>query len=156
MTFSTSYYNTTQSIVALKSDPIVTKHTPTELKTYLYGDQIGTTGLAYIYDYIHPARSARVYNTLDEAVAALQTKQVDAIIVDTPDGQYMATSEVQKGVQVGQFPSTGEHYGLLFRKGNPLVACVDSALTAMARNGVLAALSKRYLGIYNSIPVLKP
>lgn len=156
VTFSSSYYNTTQSIVALKSDPIVTKHTPAELKTYLYGDQIGTTGLAYIYDYIHPARSTRVYNTLDEAVAALQTKQVDAIVVDTPDGQYMATSEVQKGVQVGQFPSTGEHYGLLFRKGNPLVACVDSALTAMGRDGVLAALSKKYLGIYNSVPVLKP
>ena len=68
-------------------------------------------------------------------MAALQTKQVDAIVVDTPDGQYMATSEVQKGVQVGQFPSTGEHYGLLFRKGNPLVACVDSALTVMGRNG---------------------
>lgn len=156
VTFSTSYYDTTQSIVALKSDPIVTRHTPAELKTYLYGDQIGSTGLAYIYNYIHPTRSTRSYNTLDEAVAALQTKQVDAIVVDTPDGQYMATSEVQKGVQVGQFPSTGEHYGLLFRKGNPLVSCVDLALTVMGRNGDLASLSKKYLGIYNSIPVLKP
>jgi polar amino acid transport system substrate-binding protein len=156
VTFSTSYYNTTQSIVALKSGAIVTKHTPAELKTYLYGDQIGTTGLAYIYDYIHPTRSTRVYNTLDEAVAALQTRQVDAIVVDTPDGQYMATSEVQKGVQVGQFPSTGEHYGLLFRKGNPLVACVDTALRAMGQDGALAGLSKEYLGIYNSIPMLKP
>ncbi len=156
VTFSISYYDTTQSIVALKSDPIVAKHTPAELKTYLYGDQLGTTGLAYIYNYIHPTRSTRIYNTLDEAVAALQTKQVDAIVVDTPDGQYMASSEVKKGVQVGQFPSTGEHYGLLFRKGNPLVSCVDSALTAMARDGDLAALSKKYLGIYNSVPVLKP
>jgi polar amino acid transport system substrate-binding protein len=156
VTFSTSYYNTTQSIVALKSDPIVTKHTPAELKTYMYADQIGTTGLAYIYDYIHPTRSIRTYNTLDEAVAALQTKQVDAIVVDTPDGQYMATSEVKNGVQVGQFRSTGEHYGLSFRKGNPLVSCVNSALTAMGRDGALASLSKKYLGIYNSIPILKP
>ncbi|HUB70959.1 MAG TPA: ABC transporter substrate-binding protein [Acidimicrobiales bacterium] len=156
VSFSISYYDTTQSIVALKSDPIVAKHSPAQLKTYLFGDQIGTTGLAYIFDYIHPARSPRVYNTLDEAVAALQTKQVDAIVVDTPDGQYMASSEVKHGVQVGQFPSTGEHYGLLFRKGNPLVPCVDSALTVMGRDGQLAALSKRYLAIYNSIPALKP
>jgi polar amino acid transport system substrate-binding protein len=156
VTFSESYYNTTQSIVALKSDPIVARHSPGELKTYLYGDQIGTTGLAYINDYIDPTRSARVYNSLDEAVAALQTKQVDAIVVDTPDGQYMATSEVKGGLQVGQFPSTGEHYGLLFRKGNPLVSCVDWALTAMGRDGSLAGLSKEYLGIYNSIPFLKP
>lgn len=156
VTFSISYYDTTQSIVALKSDPIVKSHSPAQLKTYLYGDQIGTTGLAYIYDHIHPTRSPRVYNTLDEAVAALQTKQVDAIVVDTPDGQYMASSEVKDGVQVGQFPSTGEHYGLLLSKGNPLVACVDSALTMMRKDGALAQLSKRYLDIYNAVPFIKP
>ena len=156
VTFSISYYDTTQSIVALKTNPIVTRHSPSELKSYLYGDQIGTTGLAYIFDQIHPTRSPRVYNTLDEAVAALQTKQVDAIVVDTPDGQYMASSEVKNGVQVGQFPSTGEHYGLLLHKGNPLVSCVDSALTTMAKDGGLAALSKQYLGLYNSVPVIKP
>jgi len=156
VTFSIGYYDTTQSLVALKSNPIVEHHSPAELKTYFYGDQIGTTGLAYIYDKIHPTRAPRVYNTLDEAVAALQTKQVDAIIVDTPDGQYMASSEVKNGVQVGQFPSTGEHYGLLFRKGSPLVPCVDSALTVMTKDGAMANLSKQYLGIYNSVPILEP
>jgi polar amino acid transport system substrate-binding protein len=158
VTFSIGYYTTTQSIVALKSDPIVTHHSPAELKTYLYGDQIGTTGLAYIDDKIQPTRSPRVYNTLDEAVAALQTKQVDAIVVDTPDGQYMATTEVKHGVQVGQFPSfgTGTRYGLLFRKGNPLARCVDSALTVMKRNGELGKLQKRYLAVYNTIPVFQP
>jgi polar amino acid transport system substrate-binding protein len=156
VTFSISYYDTTQSIVALKSNPIVQHHSPAELKKYLYGDQIGTTGLAYIYDEIHPTQAPRIYNTLDEAVAALQTKQVDAIVVDTPDGQYMASSEVKNGLQVGQFPSTGEHYGLLFRKGNPLVSCVDSALTEMTRDGALARLSKQYLGLYNTVPTLEP
>jgi polar amino acid transport system substrate-binding protein len=156
VTFSISYYATTQSIVALKSDAIVKHHSPADLRTYLYGDQIGTTGLAYIYAQIHPTRAPRVYNTLDEAVAALQTKQVDAIVVDTPDGQYMASSQVKNGVQVGQFPSTGEHYGLLFREGNPLASCVDSALRVMTRDGTLAELSKRYLGIYNSVPIIKP
>jgi polar amino acid transport system substrate-binding protein len=156
VSFSISYYDTTQSIVSLASGAIVKHHSPAELKTYLYGDQIGTTGLAYIYAQIHPTREPRIYNTLDEAVAALQTKQVDAIIVDTPDGQYMASSEVKNGAQVGQFPSTGEHYGLLFSKGDPLVACVDSALTAMTNDGALSKLSKQYLGIYNSIPTIKP
>lgn len=156
VTFSISYYDTTQSIVSLRSDAIVHKHTPAELRSYLYGDQIGTTGLAYINDHIHPTRAARVYNTLPEAVQALQTHQVDAVVVDTPDGQYMASSEVKGGVQVGQFPSTGEHYGLLFAKGDPLVSCVDSALEAMTRGGTLASLSKRYLGTYNSTPMLKP
>jgi polar amino acid transport system substrate-binding protein len=156
VTFSRSYYDTTQSIVALKGSPITKAHSPADLKTYLYGDQIGTTGLTYIDDHIEPTKTPRVYNTLDEAVTALETHQVDAIVVDTPDGQYMATSQVKGGVQVGQFPSTGEHYGLLFAKGNPLVGCVDVALDKMAADGTLAALQTKYLGIYNSIPVLQP
>jgi polar amino acid transport system substrate-binding protein len=162
VTFSESYYNVTQSIVALKGSAIATKHTAAELKTYLYGDQIGTTGLAYIYNHIHPTQQTRVYSTLDEAVLALQTKQINAIVVDTPDGQYMATSEVENakkqpdGVQVGQFPSTGEHYGLLFTKGNPLVGCVNVAITALRTNGTLAALTTKWLDIYTSVPVIKP
>ena len=162
VTFSESYYDVTQSIVALKGSPITTKHTPAELKTYLYGDQIGTTGLAYIYDHIHPTQQPRVYSTLDEAVLALQTGQINAIVVDTPDGQYMATSEIQNskkqddGVQVGQFPSTGEHYGLLFKKGNPLVTCVNVAINALKANRTLAALTTKWLSIYTSVPYIKP
>lgn len=158
VTFSIPYYKTTQSIVALQTNPIVKHHSKAALKTYLYGDQIGTTGLAYINDDIHPTRSPRVFNTLDEAIAALQTKQVDALVVDTPDGQYMASTEVKHGVQVGQFPPapTGTAYGLLFTKGNPLVSCVNSALSVMTKKGTLAKLQKRYLAEYNNIPKLKP
>jgi polar amino acid transport system substrate-binding protein len=161
VTFSESYYAVTQSIVTLKNSVVAKKHTPAELKTYLYGDQIGTTGLAYIYDHIHPTQQTRVYSTLDQAILALQTGQINAIVVDTPDGQYMASSEVEKnkkpdGDQIGQFPSTGEHYGLLFTKGNPLVGCINVAITALRDNGTLAALTKKWLDIYTSVPVIKP
>jgi polar amino acid transport system substrate-binding protein len=162
VSFSVSYYDVNQSIVALKTDPIVKKHTPKELKSYLYGDQIGTTGLAYINDYIKPTKAPRVYSTLDQAVLALQTGQVDAIVIDTPDGQYMAASQIVNknkqhiATQVGQFPSVGEHYGLLFSKGDPLVGCVDTALDAMKANGTLAALQKKWLGIYAGVPLIQP
>ncbi|MGA7835206.1 MAG: ABC transporter substrate-binding protein [Acidimicrobiales bacterium] len=162
ITFSESYYDVQQSIVALKTDAIVKKHTPKELKSYLYGDQIGTTGLAYINEFIKPTRPPRVYSTLDQAVLALQTGQVDALVIDTPDGQYMASSQIVNknkkliATQVGQFPSTGEHYGLLFSKGDPLVGCVNAALDAMKANGTLTALQQKWLGIYTSVPDIKP
>jgi polar amino acid transport system substrate-binding protein len=161
VTFSVSYYDVNQSIVALKTDAIVKKHSPAQLKTYLYGDQIGTTGLAYINNNIKPTKAARVYSTLDQAVLALQTGQIDAIVIDTPTGQYMASSQITKGkklvaTQVGQFPSTGEHYGLLFTKGDPLVGCVNVALGAMKANGILAALQQKWLSIYTSVPTIKP
>jgi len=161
ITFSTSYYDVQQSIVALKTNAIVKKHTPQELKSYQYGDQIGTTGLAYINNNIKPTKPARVYSTLDQAVLALKLGQIDAIVIDTPTGQYMASSQivVKKkllATQVGQFPSVGEHYGLLFSKGNPLASCVNVALAAMKANGSLAALQQKWLGIYTSVPVIKP
>ena len=105
----------------------------------------GTTGLAYINNFIKPDKPARVYNTLDAAVAALQSGQIDAIVVDTPTGQYMAGYQIVDkknkplAVQVGQFPAVGEHYGLLFQKGNALVGCVDQALDTLKANGVPAA-----------------
>ncbi len=46
VTFSNSYYDVQQSIIALKGSKIAKDHTPAELKTYQYGDQVGTTGLA--------------------------------------------------------------------------------------------------------------
>jgi polar amino acid transport system substrate-binding protein len=162
VTFSESYYDVTQSIVALKGSVVAKKHTPSDLKTYLYGDQIGTTGLAYIYNKIHPTQQTRVYSTLDTAVAALESGQINAIVVDTPDGQYMASSEVENskkkpdGVQVGQFPSTGEHYGLLFKRGNPLVGCINVALNTLKSNGTLASLTTKWLNIYTSVPTIEP
>ncbi|MFZ1062331.1 MAG: ABC transporter substrate-binding protein, partial [Acidimicrobiales bacterium] len=162
VTFSASYYDVNQSIVALKTDKIVKDHTPAELKNYLFGDQIGTTSLAYINDYIKPTRSPRVYTTLDQAVEALQLGQIDAIVIDTPTGQYMASSQIVNSknklvaTQVGQFPSVGEHYGLLFAKGNPLVGCINAGLAALKSDGTLAALQKKWLGIYTSVPLIEP
>ena len=156
VTFSISYYNVTQSIVTIKGDPVVHQHTPSELRTYQYGDQKGTTGLAYIYKYIKPTKQPLVFPTLEIAVQRLQVKGYDALVVDTPDGQYMATQQLKDGVQVGQFPSTGEHYSLLFQKGNKLVGCVDAAIHHLTVDGQLAGLQKKWLGIYTRIPTIKP
>jgi polar amino acid transport system substrate-binding protein len=59
-------------------------------------------------------------------------------------------------VQVGQFPSVGEHYGLLFQKGNKLVGCVNAAIAAIKSDGTLAALQTKWLSIYTSVPLIKP
>jgi polar amino acid transport system substrate-binding protein len=165
VTFSNSYYDVEQSIVALKGSKIVTHNSAADLKTYQYGDDVGSTGLLYIDQHIKPTKAARVYNSLANAASALETGQIDAIVLDTPDGQYMASSgsgEVVNAknkniaVQVGQFPSVGEHYGLLFQKGNKLAGCVNAAIAALRSNGSLAAMKSQWLSIYNSVPVIKP
>jgi polar amino acid transport system substrate-binding protein len=154
--FSSSYYDVQQALVALAGTPIVTQHAPFQLKRYVYGDQVGTTSLAFINTVIAPKKQPKVYNTLNDVKQALQTHQIAALVTDTPTAQFISSSEIKNSVMVGQFASTGEHYGLLFSKGNPLVSCVNKALATLSSNGTLKALQKKYLKQYLSIPALKP
>jgi polar amino acid transport system substrate-binding protein len=156
VTFSTSYYNVQQALVALKGTPIVTKHSPADLKGYVFGDQVGTTSLAFINSQIQPTQTPKVYETLNDVKQGLQTHQIAALVADTPTAQYISSSEIKNSVMVAQFPSTGEHFGLLFAKGNPLVRCVDKALATLNTNGTLAQLEKKYLQVYLSVPTIKP
>lgn len=156
VTFSSSYYNVQQALVALKGTPIVTKHAPADLKKYVFGDQVGTTSLAFINSQIQPTQMPKVYESLNDVKQGLQTHQIAALVADTPTAQFISSSEIKHSVMVGQFPSTGEHFGLLFHKGNPLVGCVDKALATLNRNGTLAGLEKKYLQVYLSVPTIKP
>ncbi|MDQ6876448.1 MAG: ABC transporter substrate-binding protein [Candidatus Dormibacteraeota bacterium] len=156
VSFSKSYFDVNQAVVALKSNPIVNAHSPSDLPNYKFGDQVGTTSLAYIQRQIKPTKTPAVYNTLDDAVAALKTKQIDAIVIDTPTAQFMATQQVPNSTVVGQFPTTGEHYGLLFAKGNSLVTCVNQAIDKLNSAGTIRNLQTQYLSDYISIPVIQP
>jgi polar amino acid transport system substrate-binding protein len=156
VTFSNSYYDVQQALVALKNGPIATKHSPADLKTYVYGDQVGTTSLAFITSEIQPTTQPKVFQTLNDVKEALQTHQIAALVTDTPTAQYISSSEIPGTVMVGQFPSTGEHYGLLFAKGDPLVTCVNKAIAALKSNGTLSRLQKQYLQIYLTVPTIQP
>jgi polar amino acid transport system substrate-binding protein len=156
VSFSSSYYDVQQALVALKGSPIATHHAPAQLKSYVYGDQIGTTSLAFITGSIQPTSQPKVFSTLNDVKQALQTNQIAAFVTDTPTAQYISSSEIPNSVMVAQFPSTGEHYGLLFSKGNPLVGCVNKAIATLKSDGTLAALQKHYLQLYLSVPTIKP
>jgi polar amino acid transport system substrate-binding protein len=156
VSFSNSYYDVQQALVVLKGSPIETKHSPAQLKSYVYGDQIGTTSLSFITGSIQPTAQPKVFSTLNDVKQALQTHQISAFVTDTPTAQYISSSEIPGSEMVAQFPSTGEHYGLLFSKGNPLVGCVNKAIAKLRANGTLAALQKKYLQIYLTVPTIKP
>jgi polar amino acid transport system substrate-binding protein len=156
VTFSNSYYDVQQAIVALKGSAIATKHSPTDLKNYVYGDQVGTTGLTFITDKIQPAKQPKVFDTLSEVSAALEAHRIDALITDTPTAQYMASAQLKHAVLVAQFPSVGEHYGLLFHLGNPLVNCVNQAIAKLKSNGTLRQLQRKYLKLYLAFPTIQP
>jgi polar amino acid transport system substrate-binding protein len=155
VTFSTSYYDDHQALVVIKGTPIVTKHSPSELKKYIYGDQVGTTSLQYINTYIRPDHTPSVFNTLNDVKSAMAAGQIAALVTDTPTAQYIAT-EIPHATLLAQFPSTGEHFGMLFAKGDKLAVCVDKALAKLRSDGFIAKETKRYLRLYTSVPTIKP
>ncbi len=156
VTFSNSYYADRQALVVLKNGPVVKNHSPAALKTYQYGDQVGTTSLTYIIDEIHPTLRPKPFNNLNDVKEALLAHLIEAFVTDTPTAQYIAADEIPGSTVVGQFPSTGEHFGLLFQKGDKLVGCVNWALSSLWHAGTIQALQRRYLQVYLTIPTIKP
>ncbi len=147
--FSESYYDVNQALVAVKGTPITNATSIADLKPYTLAAQIGTTNYDFIQNVIQPDTEAGVYNSTSDAVAALNAGQVDGIVVDLPTALYLAdpfVQEVKNGVVVGQFENlSGEHFGMTFEKGNPLVACVNQAIEEMRADGTLADITQTWL-----------
>jgi polar amino acid transport system substrate-binding protein len=100
---------------------------------------------------IQPTQQSAVFDSTSDALTALKNGQIDGTVLDLPTASYSAG----KGQSVvGQFESTGEHFGLLFEKGNPLVTCVNAALDDMRAEGVLDALQTKYLAAYLDVPTI--
>jgi polar amino acid transport system substrate-binding protein len=154
-TFSSSYYDVNQAVVALKGKPIAKVKTVAGLKPYKFGVPLGTTSYSYVVGNIKPSQKPAVYDTLNDAVTALKNGQIDGLVVDFPSTGYITGVQVPNSVVVGRLPTKGkqEHFGLVFAKGNPLVACVNKALAAMKRDGTLKRLERQWLA--GSAPLLK-
>ncbi len=156
--FSDGYYNAAQAIVAVKGSPVSSATSLADLKKYKIGAQTGTTSLTAIRDQIQPDSDAVVFQNTNDAKQALLNGQVEAIVADLPTAFYLTAAEIPHGTIVGQFESTGgqpEQFGMLFQKGNPLVSCVNQALTNLRGDGSLAAIQKKWLSDTVDVPVLK-
>lgn len=157
---SDGYYFLSQSVVALKNNPIAGAKTIADLKAYRFGAQQGTTSLDTINTVIAPTAKTKIYNTNDAAIAALKAKQIDGLVVDLPTAFYITAAQLDNSVIVGQFPSagggSGEHFSVVLAKGSPLTACVNGALAAMKADGTLDQITKEWLSDKADAPVFQP
>jgi polar amino acid transport system substrate-binding protein len=156
VSFSDSYYDVNQSIVVVKGTKIASAASIADLKPYKLAAQIGTTSYDFIKDTIQPSKQPAVFDTNDAAVQALKNKQVDGLVVDLPTAFYVTAVQVPNSKILGQFESTtGEHFGMVFAKGNPLVKCVNQALAGLKADGTLKRIQERWLSRVVAAPVLK-
>src|SRR5690349_4500485 len=157
--FSDSYYDVNQSVVVNKGTPIASVTTVAGLKPYDLGAQLGTTSYQFIQDTIKPSKKPSVFPSNTGAVQALKNKQIDGLVVDLPTAFYVTAVQVPNGKVLGQFETargtTTDHFGVVLAKGNPLTACVNTAITSLRSNGTLKRLQQQWLAKATGAPILK-
>ncbi|MFL5919947.1 MAG: ABC transporter substrate-binding protein [Gaiellaceae bacterium] len=155
--FSDSYYDVNQSIVVNKGTPIASAKSIADLEPYELGAQLGTTSYAFIKSEIEPSKQPSVFPQNAGAVQALKNKQIDGLVVDLPTAFYVTAVQVPNSTVLGQFPTKpgGEHFGMVFQKGNSLRACVNKALATLRSDGTLKRLQQKWLAKATGAPILK-
>ena len=158
VSFSAPYYSTNQAVVALEGSPAIGATSVADLKDVKFGAQTGTTSIDFITNVIKPSAEPFAYDDNAGAKAALEAKQIDAIVVDLPTAFYIAAVELTGASVVGQFPvsasTTPDNFGFVFDLDNPLVSCVDIALATLKDNGTLAEIEKTWLSDKTNAPVI--
>lgn len=154
--FSSPYYETTQVVIATESSAAAGATSIAELQGFLIGAQVGTTSLDAIEQLIAPTAGAQVFNTNDDAKLALESGQVDAIVVDLPTAFYLTGVELTGGLIIGQLPGrTGDEFGLVLAKDSPLTADVTAAVDTLRDSGRLQEIADEWLADAADAPVLQ-
>lgn len=155
--FSSPYYNTAQTVITIAGSAAEGVTDLAGLKGLIIGAQTGTTSLKAIEEIIQPSGGAQVFNSNDDAKAALANGQVDAIVVDLPTAFYLTAVELEGGIILGQLEGAeaGDSFGLVLDKDSALTAAVTAAVDALRSNGRLAEIEKQWLADYVNAPVLK-
>ena len=155
--FSSPYYYTAQTVITVAGSAAEGVTDLADLNDLLIGAQTGTTSLKAIEEIIQPNGGAQVFNSNDDAKAALANGQVDAIVVDLPTAFYLTAVELDGGIILGQLDGAeaGDSFGLVLDKDSPLTEAVTAAVDALRESGKLAEIEQEWLADYVGAPVLK-
>ena len=145
--FSDSYATGIQSVIVPENSPITSvDDILAEGATYKVGVQLSTTGDIYISDDLGDAAAERVtqFQTGNDAVTALVSGKVDAVIIDNePAKSYVAANE---GLKVLDTEYVVEDYAICFAKNNTeLKDKVNSALKELIADGTVKGIVDKYI-----------
>ncbi|GAA5038765.1 transporter substrate-binding domain-containing protein [Microbacterium fluvii] len=147
--FSSPYFEASQAVVAIKGGAADDVTDIAGLKGLVLGAMAGSTSATTIEQAIAPDTDAQLYNSNEDAVAALTANQIDAIVLDTPTAYVAANFYIDDSFMVGELPAAGvpDQWGLLLAKDSPLTASVTAAVDTLRENGTLAELEEKWLSV---------
>lgn len=151
--FSTSYATGIQSIIVPEGSEIKSFddffNADGTVKDIKVGVQQDTTGDIYLSDTVDNGGvgSDHVvqYKTGNDAVQALITGKVDAVVIDNePAKSYVASNE---GLEILDTAYTEENYAICVAKENTdLLESINDALAQLTADGTIDAIIEKYIG----------
>lgn len=106
----------------------------------------GTTGAQYV---AAAGGRSRSYDGLDTAIAAMLSREVDAVVYDAPVLRYKAHRDFDGAIEVLPGILQREDYAFGFPEGSIIRDQVDLAVLERISNGRISEIVRRYLGEEN-------
>lgn len=138
--FSEQYLNAGQVII-VKKDNTSVKSTA-DLKGKKIATQKGTTNEESAIKYTTDNLVIR-YPDFEQATQALVDGKVDALFTDLPSAKGITVANPT--LKIASDPFTNEYYGIVFRKGDPMVKQINQALESIRVKGFLTDLKQKWL-----------
>jgi ABC-type amino acid transport substrate-binding protein len=143
--FSDPYFNADQSLLVPADSGV---GSVSDLGDATVGVQLGTTGEIEANELADSGEiqgDVRTFDTIEDAFAALNNGQIDAIINDLPVSQEEADNS-DGALEVVQVIPTGEQYGIAFPKDSDLRQDVNQALQEIKDDGTYAEIYEKWIG----------
>jgi len=153
--FSSPYYTSTQAVITVEGSAAEDVTTVAGLADVAVGVASGTTSLTIFQE--QTGTEPQIFNSNEDAVLALTSGQVDALVVDLPTAFYLTGVELDGGKILGQFDDStgGEQFGIVLEKDSPLTDDVTAAVDTLRENGTLDEIATEWLSSSVDVPVLK-
>lgn len=155
--FSSPYYAASQAVVAIEGGAADGVTDIAGLKDITLGAMTGSTSATTIAEAVQPNVEPLLYNSNEDAVAALSAGQIDAIVLDLPTAYFATAVYIEDSFIVGELPAAGvpDEWGLLLAKDSPLTERVTAAVDALRDNGTLEQITDEWLGSGQGVPLLQ-
>lgn len=138
MNFSDDYFKASQSIIVTADSEI---KAAADLEGKVISCQEGTTGEQYLLDNNYQIQS---FKTGSEAITALTTGKVDAVVIDNAVAKALSAEQGGKTVVLDE-ALTQESYAIALKLGNDeLTEEINGALNALKEDGTLTKIFEKY------------
>ena len=143
LAFAQPYYDSDQSLSVLKASKI---NTLADLGGATVGVDTASTGDIWATENTAKYKITKIsrYEGLAPAMLDLAAGRIDGYISDIPAVEYYIKDKPQYRV-AARIP-TGERYSFMFAKGYADTAKINDALTALKKEGFIAATHQKWFG----------